>query len=872
MYKYIKFNGKDYPNDRENGWSHEAQGVCHDDEGNWFFTQNGFLWKFPIGHDLNKTCEKEDRANGIFRTTLTKEQILGKETANSKEWKDLHLNLPHMGDIDYRDGYIFVPLEAEFGHIPFLPEKRVVCMVVFQAKTLSFVSTHVVKRENGKVYGNLWWVAINPNNGLLYTADGHITESSYVYVYRIGDVTKQDALTLHSKVTLWDENGNRLSRNHMQGGCFDGQNFLHLTNGEWTWKTSEVNYSKGTKGGIAVFKVSAAPREGGVERLYRISHSDQSGPFAFNFSGNGEEPEGLTYWDLDQDQRAPVIRGQLHVIMLDNIGNLTDDLYLKHYRRDPSSRHFMIDLDCGDELGTAGSAEIGIALFGTGNSTPYVKREAKYNYFDKNWKNHFTVEGGDAGELQQVELSILETSKADQLYVKSVNVTEVETGRVYRCPGNLWVRKVNDPLIRFSLKALPKVSNLGRTFLEDKDWRPGDFLPVTTDSQSLWSLPRGKVEVQWQRSPNGKNGWAYVAGWTGEPQLGLGVYQVKQEDVGCYIRALTAVVGYEDVLYTEPVKILKPSLCRYQDAVNDHLLLSYNWQEALRPGVKITAELKGVFNEIPTDKLSCKWRWTARYSDNHLTRSTGKTYTVKYDDLDGYIDLEIKAVGYDGSLISQALEIKKDTLNNYVGSSCITLSPENPKLGNTIKATFSGILTEIPAKSLHYAWQSSPTGKKYKDIDGQTGKTHSTTEDDVGKKLILKVTSDYYNGSMSSSPVTVVRDDLSAYQSKKLITLSPREPKPGEIITAKLSGILAKIAPEALHYEWQHRKANGAGIWVTYKSQPGVSYRPAESDMEQQIRLVITADNYSGALRSDPVTVKKIRVIKVPQPLKGSKQ
>ena len=65
------------------------------------------------------------------------------------------------------------------------------CIAVFDTKTLTLVSTHVLKRHDGKGYSHMWWVAINPTNGLLYTADGHLTEASYVYVYEIGDCTKK---------------------------------------------------------------------------------------------------------------------------------------------------------------------------------------------------------------------------------------------------------------------------------------------------------------------------------------------------------------------------------------------------------------------------------------------------------------------------------------------------------------------------------------------------------------------------------------------------------------------------------------------------------------------------------------------------------
>jgi hypothetical protein len=53
-----------------------------------------------------------------------------------------------------------------------------------------------------------------------------------------------------------------------------------------------------------------------------------------NWVPGDEEIEGLTVWNLD-DGRAPGIRGQVHVLMLD-VGEVSnDDLYFKHVRISP---------------------------------------------------------------------------------------------------------------------------------------------------------------------------------------------------------------------------------------------------------------------------------------------------------------------------------------------------------------------------------------------------------------------------------------------------------------------------------------------------------------------------------------------------------
>ncbi len=68
MYKYLKT----WPSDRENGWSEELNGICHD-ANNWFFTQNGNLWKFPITHKINDKVTGENREKGITYWDLNKD-------------------------------------------------------------------------------------------------------------------------------------------------------------------------------------------------------------------------------------------------------------------------------------------------------------------------------------------------------------------------------------------------------------------------------------------------------------------------------------------------------------------------------------------------------------------------------------------------------------------------------------------------------------------------------------------------------------------------------------------------------------------------------------------------------------------------------
>jgi len=324
MYKYIK----QWPKDRENGWSHELNGVCHDDD-NWYFTQNGkpaslkskeygVLWKFPINHRLADKVTTANPAKGI----------LNYDTSKIKGGKKLHY-----GDLDYYNGYLFVPVTG--GGNPFIQ--------VFTAKDLIPVTTQVLKRPDGKYFDSIAWCAINPKDGRLYTSDRHIShnfQSSDKTPFLVYDIDflkikerNTNFLTFNTAIIPTTSDGKVLDYDYIQGGCFDFENHLHTTNGSYTGISKKYCNSKG---GIFVFQMPNVINKGVIDTAKRIAQSNQSRGFRYQFNGLGDEPEGITYWNLNNDPRASKdIKGVLHAIMINNDDGVTnpDDFYFKHYDR-----------------------------------------------------------------------------------------------------------------------------------------------------------------------------------------------------------------------------------------------------------------------------------------------------------------------------------------------------------------------------------------------------------------------------------------------------------------------------------------------------------------------------------------------------------
>ena len=267
-----------YPENRENGWSDELQGVCHD-ENFWYFSQNnhdscskktGRIWKFPIEHNLNK--EIESPQGRITRITCGNH---------------------HLGDMDYYKGYLFVPLE------------KYIVVFTDNLKPLSIFDFSKV----GQNYASTGWCAVNPNDGRLYTSNRHIgikpdDEYSLIHVYDINievldklkskrpffsdtecdikDFVHSDFLTYAYDLSPYIVDDydavSRLTLTHTQGGCFDKSNLLHLVTGVgrkgWIFKKIDKN------SGISVFNVPKVDKGSYKVKKYnivRVAKSEQKG-------------------------------------------------------------------------------------------------------------------------------------------------------------------------------------------------------------------------------------------------------------------------------------------------------------------------------------------------------------------------------------------------------------------------------------------------------------------------------------------------------------------------------------------------------------------------------------------------------------------
>lgn len=284
----------DYP-DGNPAFDQDVQGIGHDSDY-WYITQTEYLWRIPVTLPLGSA---ESGDPGVFRLKIDQFQDLA------------DLGYAHFGDpVGYQHlgtDYLLVPIENDAIGLTG-------AVAAFRCPGLEFLDFVQLPLQNF----DAGWCAVD-EEGHLYSSYQH-TSTIFQYDFDWDLLHTQDdaSVTFLSEITLYDEQGqSALDLKTMQGGEFgpDGK-LLYLLSG-----FHDDNDQEMISEGIHVMDTTT---------WRRIAHSTNgSGYFNYDYSTVWDgEPEGLTVWDLD-DGRAPNVRGQLHVFMLDN--EAFDDLTLYHY-------------------------------------------------------------------------------------------------------------------------------------------------------------------------------------------------------------------------------------------------------------------------------------------------------------------------------------------------------------------------------------------------------------------------------------------------------------------------------------------------------------------------------------------------------------
>ena len=270
----------DYPEDSAPGWTNNVQGVATSGT-HWFFSGAKLegLWKIPLTHDLDADIDDGQMPHAGVPPPFSQ------------------VEKPHMGDLDYFEGMLFVPFEGT-------DPKRI---MLFRASDLVFLGTGNVTQSDCP------WCAVNPRNRLLYSS--HF-DTDHLNVYRMTLATNASGgvaglqLEFLYNFELRNSEGARLPIARVQGGSFSPSGHLYLV--------SDVD-----SGGLMGFDMTTG------RRMFQRTKASLPA---------GVEMEGITIFDADAVS-TPHIGGQIHIVWLQDEAVVDDDIYFSHFRIAAEHRH-----------------------------------------------------------------------------------------------------------------------------------------------------------------------------------------------------------------------------------------------------------------------------------------------------------------------------------------------------------------------------------------------------------------------------------------------------------------------------------------------------------------------------------------------------
>ncbi|HVY40350.1 MAG TPA: hypothetical protein VHM31_20565 [Polyangia bacterium] len=317
-----------YPNNTDNpAWAEDAQGVAHSADS-WYFTQRTNVWRYPLGADLGKTQGTSGRMG--FDTLWL---------MNDFAWIPA-AGYDHFGDPDFRNGYLFVPVEHSApGSLP---------IVLILDATLKPVAWDYLGNAKPDADGkyNAAWVSVS-STGLLYTSGGRLDQSHGIQTYQVdfsaipynGYVTTfmKEQILYHYQPAVPDGPPASMYIGSATGPLLPAS-VAQIQGGDLVdWDENLIYISNGCcqdTSGAQPYAVRAYDLRTGIQQ---VESSNGYGPFNFAFESlvfwTTQEPEGIDFYDIPANTSPGIPASQLHVILYNNVPttSFTHDVWLKHY-------------------------------------------------------------------------------------------------------------------------------------------------------------------------------------------------------------------------------------------------------------------------------------------------------------------------------------------------------------------------------------------------------------------------------------------------------------------------------------------------------------------------------------------------------------
>jgi hypothetical protein len=334
---------------RKSGLGQEIQGVTYDGEY-WYVTKTNqdeaehALWKYDKKFErVIATADIPQDNDFVVELYVTPE--------NEPHPGPILYYYDHCGSPCYHDGFVFVPIFCQA--IPSAVNR----IMIFKAKDLAYIGNFSLVNIYQVPIASASWCATHPHTGDIYVQGGG---TFWIFYIDYNSLKRGEIIVKHpdpnDPLAHWDtidKLGLTSTFDCLQGATFsrDGKLF-YVINGTFDFELTGDEFGKRgnttpkDQVGIVAFDVPweryvANTTKGGYvtdlseesNLVVDCSHNYEDSGFSFVCDTdcyiNGQEPESVTWWDLDDDS-IPGMSGQLHAVLKE--GGLPNQMWLQHYR------------------------------------------------------------------------------------------------------------------------------------------------------------------------------------------------------------------------------------------------------------------------------------------------------------------------------------------------------------------------------------------------------------------------------------------------------------------------------------------------------------------------------------------------------------
>lgn len=292
----------------------EVQGVANDGE-NWFITTTVF--QSQTNSDLSNAKMWRIHKSVPLDASSMPSGVIHVEMENIQELESE--NYTHWGDPDHfryeNEDYILVPIYDDQDSSE---DGLIAC---FKANNLELRSFSIIDERPG-------WCAVD-DEGFLYTSkNGHqLVRYQVNWAQLTSNNSQHDALHSPQIIQLSFPNANYTEIKHLQGGEFSTSGELFYLssgaaggclpipgNGCSIFETKVGPGSPKESDGIHVFETANWTE---IQTSTKNNNLEDHFTFQFDNDLTGQQPQGLTIWNLDSDNAANGVGGKLHVLIFD---------------------------------------------------------------------------------------------------------------------------------------------------------------------------------------------------------------------------------------------------------------------------------------------------------------------------------------------------------------------------------------------------------------------------------------------------------------------------------------------------------------------------------------------------------------------------